>query len=182
MLCDFCNEREAVIFLEQISGDGSKKKVNICMQCAMERGIGPDPKSIKSSIGALFNELASIRGRIKPSSRLCPVCGTKGSIIKNTGKAGCPECYSVFKDEINAYMIAHGIYGKYRGTMPERLSAFKSVLNDRMVLKNKLDEAVRNEDYERAAMYRDYLKALSKESVSGGEDGGKDNALHGEAK
>ena len=64
MICDFCHEREAVIFMEQTSTDGSRRKINICLECAMERGISPDPKSIESSIGNLFRELANVSKKI----------------------------------------------------------------------------------------------------------------------
>ena len=43
----------------------------------------------------------------------------------------------------------------------------RSVLNDRVILQNKLNIAIQKEDYEKAAMYRDYLKALEKNAVSG---------------
>ena len=56
--------------------------------------------------------------------------------------------------------------------MPQRLSSVHSVLNDRMILQNKLDAAVASEDYEKAAMYRDYLKALENEAVA---DGAREN-------
>ena len=58
MLCDFCQEREAEIFMEQMSGEGSRKKINLCMSCAIERGFTPDAKNIQASLGNLFKELA----------------------------------------------------------------------------------------------------------------------------
>ena len=77
MICDFCHEREAVIFMEQTTTDGSRRKINICLECAMERGISPDPKSIESSIGNLFRELANVSKKISErENKLCPVCGT----------------------------------------------------------------------------------------------------------
>ena len=56
MVCDFCHEREPVIYLEQVAPNGQKRKINLCMECAIEHGISPDPKSIESSIGQLFKE------------------------------------------------------------------------------------------------------------------------------
>ena len=76
MLCDFCHEREASIFLEQLTNNGQRRKINICMECALERGISSDPKSIESSIGELFKELALVTKRLqRDNNRLCPVCG-----------------------------------------------------------------------------------------------------------
>ena len=38
------------------------------------------------------------------------------------------------------------------------------------MIQGKLEESLKREDYEKAAVYRDYLKALEKSPVSGGED------------
>ena len=42
MVCDLCKENEAVIFLEAIGKNG-KRKINLCTQCAMARGIHENP-------------------------------------------------------------------------------------------------------------------------------------------
>ncbi len=171
MVCDFCHEREAVIFMEQVSGVGQKRKISMCLECAMERGISPDPKSIESSIGDLFWELSDISLKIKEKeNKLCPVCGTSlGSIFKK-GYAGCPECYAIFKDDIKKILERQGVTESFSGSMPQRLSTFRSVLTDRIMLQNKLNAAVEDENYEKAAMYRDYLKALEKKAVSGSDE------------
>ncbi|HAO29886.1 MAG TPA: DNA helicase UvrBC [Treponema sp.] len=170
MVCDFCHEREPVIYLEQVAPNGQKRKINLCMECAIEHGISPDPKSIESSIGQLFKELSEKAKHIEEeNARMCPVCGTTLLEIKQTAKAGCPECYAIFKDNIQHYLDVKGVRGTYTGTMPTRLASFRSVLNDRIALQNKLNDAIKNEDYEKAALYRDYLRALEKTPVSEGE-------------
>jgi protein arginine kinase activator len=173
MLCDFCKEREAVIFLEQMSGNGQKRKINMCAECAIDRGISSDPRSIEASIGDLFKELANISRKMqRESRRMCPVCGISVGEIRKKGMVGCPECYAIFKDDIRKYIMGKGIKGVYTGSMPERLSNMRSVLNDRIVLQDKLSKAIENEEYEKAAMYRDYLRALEKVPVADGNDGG----------
>ena len=105
MICDFCHEREAVIFMEQTTTDGSRRKINICLECAMERGISPDPKSIESSIGNLFRELANVSKKISErENKLCPVCGTSLKEITRSGKTGCPECYAIFKNDVRHFL------------------------------------------------------------------------------
>ena len=139
MLCDFCKEREAVIFLEQMSGNGQKRKINMCGECAIDRGISSDPRSIEASIGDLFKELANLsRKAQRESRRMCPVCGVSVGDIRRKGLVGCPECYSIFKDDIRKYIMGKGIKGIYTGSMPERLANMRSVLNDRMALQDKL--------------------------------------------
>ncbi len=171
MVCDFCHERESVIYLEQITVNGQKRRINLCMECAIERGISPDPKNIENSIGQLFRELSAKAKKLEQeNSRMCPVCGTSLREIRKTAKTGCPECYAIFKNEIQQYLDGKGIHGEYTGTMPARLTTFHSVLTDRIALQNKMNEAIKNEDYEKAALYRDFLRALEKAPVAGGED------------
>ena len=168
MICNFCGEREAVIFLEQMDGSGNKKKIAMCLECAQKRGISPDPESIQGKLGSLFKEISSMKIFGNPEDKLCPVCGTALSSIKRQGLAGCPECYFLFKESVRSYLDKHSISGNYSGSMPSRLASVHSVLNDRLILQEKLSQAVSDEDYEKAAIYRDYLKALEKTPVSKG--------------
>lgn len=140
------------------------------MQCAVKTGISPDPNRVRQSIKALFSEIEKLdTERTKESESLCPVCGTDLSRIKETLRVGCPECYEVFKKELPAIFLSHGIRGPYRGSMPDRIASFRSRLTDRIDLEAKLEESIEKEDYEKAALYRDYLRAFEKKSVSGGE-------------
>jgi protein arginine kinase activator len=58
-----------------------------------------------------------------------------------------------------------GITKNYTGTLPNRLENFKSSLNDRVVLQEKLQKAIQEENYEKAAVYRDKLKMLDNQSI-----------------
>ena len=53
--------------------------------------------------------------------------------------------------------------------MPDRLANSNSVLVNRMQLKEKLEQSVAQEEYEKAAMYRDRLKMLDKIAVGAEE-------------
>ncbi len=170
MLCDICNEREAVFFVEQMSAQG-KRKINICMSCASKNGFSLDPAKIESSLKNVFLELIKHETPGEAAkTKLCPVCGKSLSSIKKLRRLGCPECYEIFKTDIQELMKSNGITGSYTGSMPRRLSTFRSRLTDRVDLQAKLQEAVGREDYEKAAVYRDYLKALERSAVSGGPE------------
>ncbi|MBR1536597.1 MAG: UvrB/UvrC motif-containing protein [Treponema sp.] len=170
MICDLCGENEAVLFIEQ-TNENTKRKLNLCFECARINGVSPDSKTIGRSLALLFD---SILGRNKTQKakddRVCPVCGISVSEIKMTRRAGCPECYSIFKNEVTEVFKKIGVVPPYKGTLPKRLKHFRSVLTDRIVIQAKLEESLKREDYEKAAVYRDYLKALEKSPVSGGED------------
>lgn len=87
---------------------------------------------------------------------ICKTCGTIFEQIKKTGKVGCPDCYDCFFNEIkDALSIT-----EYKGSLPKRTKGYHSILADKMTLQIKLEEAISNEEYEKAALYRDYLKVL----------------------
>ena len=170
MLCDLCREKEAAIFLEQ-RGPSGLKKISLCADCAASRGISaPQVTSGKQNVAAVFQEVFEKKIRNSPDFKnLCPGCGTSLGDIKLTGKAGCPECYAVFSEEIKKSLFEHGIKGNYTGTLPLRVKDFRNALTDRADLQAKLEQAVREENYEKAAVYRDFLRALEKTSVFDGE-------------
>ena len=171
MLCDFCCKNEANIFLEQV-GKNSKTKICLCKNCADVRGIDPsmNPENNKNII-SVFEEFFEKKNATDPENKiLCSVCGRSLAIIRKTGIAGCPECYSTFAEEIHEMLRNFGIHQNYTGTLPRRLVNFRNTLTDRMDIQLKLEESVRNEDYEKAAIYRDFLHALEKGSVADASD------------
>lgn len=168
-ICDFCHTNTAVFFIEQV-GANARRKLNLCMECAAKNGVTPDPKSLEKNVGGLFAQLAAISKKLaEEESRVCPVCGTSLAVIRKKRQTGCPECYAIFKDDIQLILKNQGADGQYTGSMPNRLRNFRSVLNDRIVLRTKLEESLKKEDYEKAALYRDYLRALEKTRVAGGD-------------
>ncbi|MBQ0052235.1 MAG: UvrB/UvrC motif-containing protein [Treponema sp.] len=169
MTCDLCGENEAILFIEQSNGD-TKRKLNLCFDCARAHGVSPDSKTIGKSLTNLFETILNKKKVDPESSKLCPVCGISLAEIRLTRHTGCPECYSIFRNEIGQIFKRIGVNGNYGGTMPKRLKNFRSVLNDRIVLQTKLEESIKKEDYEKAAIYRDYLRALEKTPVAGGSD------------
>ena len=106
-------------------------------------------------------------------SKKCPVCGTDLQEIKRNSKFGCPHCYTFF-DKESEYIIRK-IHGDKQNTakknevktvseeIPEETPLSKAQKETER-LKAKLKEAVRNEEYEKAAVIRDKISALEKES------------------
>ena len=174
MICDMCKSNEAVIYVEQTSRLGIKK-INLCQSCAANFGISPENQKIERQIGSLFKQIRQLkREQALKTDSACPVCGQLCSEIWTNGKLGCPECYEIFKSEIDKYLSKRKITVRYTGSMPRRLSNFRSVLTDRAVIREKLEAAVKSEDYEKAAFYRDYLHAIEKKAVATSHGGTAD--------
>lgn len=166
MICDFCHQREATFFVEQSSKTG-KRKLHFCAECVKERGFSTDPKEISKALNSLFTEYFKNQSS---KDLICPVCSQHLSKILLTGFTGCPECYEIFKNDIIKYLEKHNAYGTYTGSMPKRIASFRSPLTDRIEVQKKLEQAVENEDYEKAAFYRDYLHAIENKPVTDGEE------------
>ncbi len=168
MLCDICHKSEGVIFVESMTPYGPRK-ITLCNECALARGLNPPMPSNPKLLAGIFKEIDEINAKNNPEEKkLCPVCSRSLAFIKRTGTAGCPECYSVFKEQIKQNMKEHGFLEKYTGSMPKRLAGFRNSLTDRSDLQKKLDEAIASENYEKAAFYRDCIRCLEKGFVANG--------------
>ena len=157
MMCDICGVRDAMVVVQQVSNN-VRKEVHLCLQCAAQRGLSTHNGKLEMSLAGLFDSISNN----KKNQRHCPVCGTSSGELSKHQRLGCPECYNIFNEELRHILEERGVGGTYTGSMPHRLANFKSVLVDRMQLKVKLEQSVALEEYEKAAMYRDRLKALDK--------------------
>lgn len=153
MKCDICGLRESVMFVQEISGTNTRE-LHLCAQCAAERNINVNGGKLEIPFGKLFQQRAA--------ARLCPVCGLSLADIRTFRKTGCAGCYKEFGKEITALLSQSGENAVYRGSLPKRLSGFRSILEDRALLENSLSESLAREDYEKAAVYRDRIRDLDR--------------------
>ncbi|MGN1032216.1 MAG: UvrB/UvrC motif-containing protein, partial [Intestinibacter sp.] len=90
----------------------------------------------------------------------CSVCNTSFEDYKNTGKLGCSKCYSTFEKQLKP--IIEGLYGysEHIGKFPK--NEFKDVQVIRRVehLKEQMNIAIQEEEYEQAAKLRDEILEL----------------------
>lgn len=164
MKCDICHENDAILFVRQ-EVSGSVTEMHLCSECASKKGLLSNATKTGLSLEGLLTGLV----KNNRENKSCPCCGKKLSQIKKQKKAGCPECYNVFKNEIKEILQSMGITQKYTGSIPNVVPGYKDNLTYRILLQDKLQKAIQNEDYEKAAVYRDQLKLLDKESVQEGE-------------
>lgn len=153
MKCDFCHDRIAEIFIEKGEGD-EKYMIHLCTECARKGEFDLQGRNLEGSVRKLLVNLKESLGETSS----CPVCGQTLNEMRRHHVAGCPRCYTEFASEIETYFEKQGKTGDYRGTVPMRYEQKRSILESRASLQNKLDESIANEEYEKAAVYRDKLK------------------------
>jgi len=108
----------------------------------------------------------------KVSELCCGHCGTTLEAVRTGNPLGCSECYVVFSDVIVNELIS----GKklperflapgakrtslYIGKTPKLTPSEHAPTNQLMALNEALNEALKKEDYEQAAVIRDQIKSL----------------------
>lgn len=90
----------------------------------------------------------------------CSVCNTSFEDYKNTGKLGCSKCYSTFEKQLKPIIESIYGYSEHIGKFPK--NEFKDVQAIREVehLKEQLNIAIQEEEYEQAAKLRDEILEL----------------------
>ena len=128
----------------------------------------------ESDIRSLFEGLQKLFGTFETEEfeeKECPNCHMKFSDFKMNRTLGCEECYKTFAYEIRP--ILNSLRGEktYEGLLPKRYIDANPMHTEILALKKELDNAIQEENYERAAELRDEIKAkTSNEKVKDGEN------------
>jgi protein arginine kinase activator len=97
----------------------------------------------------------------------CPACGTDFAQIAKTGRVGCAQCYDIFDEQLLPSI--RRIHGDtmHLGKLPKSAGKQARVKAELSSLKEELQEAIRVQEFERAAELRDKINSL---------EGGAENA------
>jgi len=161
MLCSICKEKTATVHLTQIVGD-KMQKLDLCEDCAKAKGIN-DPTSfgladldLVLGLGA-SQQIEQAAGGVELK---CPRCGFTQADFKKSGRLGCPECYQTFAEGLGGLLKTMHKGTRHVGKAPEALRQSRD-LSDRMkTLQNKLAKAIKDENFEQAAILRDEIKQM----------------------
>ena len=157
MLCIICKQNQAKVHLTQIVGE-KMQKVDLCEECAKSKGVN-DPAGFSLAdlllgLGA-SQELAGTSGgeQIK-----CPNCGFTQADFKKAGRLGCSECYVTFAEGLEGLLKTMHKGVRHVGKIPQALKQGRDLTDQLRQLQKRLDKAVNEEDFERAANLRDEIK------------------------
>lgn len=167
MLCSKCGKREATTHYKQTI-NGKTIVMNVCSECAEEMGLAQmfhGFGGFNFNIGDVF---AGLLGNFSSSSlpaqenTVCPECHSDLRTIINSGKIGCSKCYTTFRNEL--IPTIEQLHGKvyHQGKLPRSAGEAARQKAHLSSLKKKLEEAIRTQDFENAAKYRDEIQELEK--------------------
>ena len=165
MNCEECKQRPATVHLTQMY-NGQKKELHLCEQCAAQKGaymFDLAKFSLPNLLGTfLGGNLGQQHMQAVGQARTCPNCGMNFADISQTGKLGCSECYAAFDSELEPTLRrVHG-NSQHIGKVPARGGEKVMVKKQIEELKTRLQKAVAEEQYEKAAEISDSIKELEK--------------------
>ena len=189
MLCHRCGKNHVVIFIEQ-NINGNLIRRALCRECAEKEGICGNFDYTGLGVGGQFFPLAASQLERVESDEKCPVCRTARRMLEKGEKPGCPQCYDTFRQQIKN--IVRSVHGNvvYKGKLPRGArfvtqregvqeagndsgSESRVITGDKQadaeMIKRALLEAVKKEDYERAAILRDQLRLMEEKKGADAE-------------
>jgi protein arginine kinase activator len=162
MQCEKCSKHRATVHLTEIT-DGKRSELHLCEQCAQKEGV---VVKTQPQLSELLNALLSSQKEGSPTptaaDRLtCPNCGTTFKQFRDEYLLGCPHDYQAFGEPLKA-IIEKSQAGSttHCGKVPSRGHASGRRQAELMAIRNRLDAAVKSEDYETAAKLRDRIKSI----------------------
>ena len=166
MMCEDCGVRPAKFHLTTII-NGDRVERNLCPACMA--------KHQKQIPGIDFSNLAGILNSILESKKdeqqsspdaeyedcACEQCGMTYLEFQKSGMLGCANCYQAFKTPLTA--LLQRVHGntQHAGRVPGGVHSGTSIRMNIDRLKQKLQRAIDDEEYEQAARLRDAIRGLS---------------------
>lgn len=155
-VCDLCGKQEATLSVRQLDKEGRATELAICAECARKRGF-TSVEDLKKNAAEILAELKARIGE-QGDETVCPRCKLSYADFKRSGRLGCAECYRTFAEQLQPLIrrlqgaVQH--VGRSRQTGRKRAQERLEIAR----LRAELEQAIRDEDYERAAELRDRLK------------------------
>lgn len=159
MICESCGKNEAHVHLTKII-NGEKQELNICESCAAQLEDFQTPFSFQNILSGIMEYMSPVLQTAKSNELLCKSCGATYNDFKKYGLLGCSECYKSFGPSINTVIKRVQGNTEHIGKIPKKQG--KEIMEKRRLirLKEDLQIAIANEEYEKAAQIRDMIKSF----------------------
>ncbi|MDA3887027.1 MAG: UvrB/UvrC motif-containing protein [Candidatus Delongbacteria bacterium] len=171
MKCDKCGAPNVVtkIVIQGQEGKDSEE-LNLCPIC-FQKFIKDHPEIKNGQMGKSLNDFLlgtlnlvnsdtnkNLPHTNKPHEQMiktCANCGITIDRVSKSNRVGCAECYDVFADEIDEILFEK--IGNNKKTLDFGKQSDEEKI---IILQEKLDSAIKDEEYELAALLRDELKKI----------------------
>ncbi len=162
MKCQRCGERDANVHMTRIIND-RKQELHLCSECAEKTGqlnFSGDPFSFKQLLSGILKP-EMLDTRTSPAAEeACSSCGLSYQKFVDSGLFGCGDCYDNFSDQVEYILRKVQGGNQHQGKTPKERSKATSTAGRIAKLRSEMEEAVKTEDFERAAELRDQIEEL----------------------
>src|SRR5690625_305011 len=169
MKCSECKKRPATLHYTQII-NGQKTEVQVCEICATKKGYMNNTEetySLHDLLTGLFNFSSSPLEFQKDNifhsidELQCSKCNMTFNDFQRIGKFGCAHCYKTFKVKLDSiFRRVHSGNTKHNGKIPKRQGAHLNTKKEIELYREKLQQLIEQEEFEKAAVVRDQIKKL----------------------
>lgn len=169
MLCEMCKQKNASVHFVRVV-NGVKQTLNICEGCAKQsQGFAftedvklESPFTFQSMLSGLVDYINQSSHSIRNTETVCPNCGMTYGEFKQRGLMGCGACYKQFSPTIMP--VIKRVQGniEHIGKIP--VKSGKEIMEKKrlMSLKEELQKAILEEEYEKAAQLRDKIREIQR--------------------
>jgi len=161
MVCDNCGSGDAVVHLTQIVNN-EMSTFHLCERCAAEKGLETTPEPVNFPLTDFLAQMGEVGAHpAAEPTEACSFCGLTFAAFKETGRLGCPHCYTTFESHLRSLLrrIHGGTQHIGKVYLPPDPTATE--MEKRLeALRRKLQRAVDAEDFERAARIRDEIRTM----------------------
>ncbi len=171
MLCDRCKKREAVVHITAFE-NGRRTDLHLCAACANQEGPFAVFQTLNIIDNDFFRKMAypDYRGQTEQEPQ-CNGCGMTYSEFNRLGAFGCSRCYEAFAGELPPLLRRILGHSKHTCMVPNRGTGVLRTQTHIKLLRQHLQQLVRDERYEEAAKVRDEIRALERQMPPDGEKG-----------
>ena len=179
MICQKCGKYNAEIYYKQ-TVNGQTQEYALCSKCAEQ--LKKEGK-LNIKMPSLFDDFdlgfgsASLLGlndlfglpydnKIAKISekKKCTLCASTFDDLVKNGKVGCAKCYEIFADELNTSVERIHGKAKYMGKKPKKYKAKETKEDKIKDLKAQMKTAIKSQEFEKAAVLRDEIRALENDN------------------
>ena len=171
MKCEICKKNEATVHLTEIINDQTTE-LHICQECAKAKGAQMQQNfGIADFLSGLVDLPSGVNKNKERISLKCESCGMTYANFKKLGRFGCENCYESFKRVLGPLLKKiHGTT-RHAGKEPKEITSpskghgkkfvkAKTEIEKLNELKRRLDRAIKQEEFEEAAILRDKIRAM----------------------
>ncbi len=157
MLCNICHKEQATHHHIVIVND-KKTEMHLCEKCASKKGLIPPLEKVLSPFHFLSGMLEQEKVKEDESIR-CPKCGLSYQEFTKNAKFGCAECYTAFSKKITPLLKKLHGNTNYAGKIAMQTKGTEKKAQIYR-LKRKLEEVIKQENYEQAAKIKNEIEKL----------------------